>query len=123
MELRIAHGESLCRAAEPAIETLSKYHAEHGTYPTNLQDIPDFQRLAEASNVTFRQGRKRHGPWDVGFVEGPQMVIYLWPHDYLCIVPLERPAMMSFTRFDVLKKDSHSRGWAEDHLIWDFSGF
>jgi hypothetical protein len=118
-EVRIWHCESICRAAKPAIETLLKYQAEHGSYPAKLQDVPEFQRLADRGKVSFREGRNRYGPWDVGFFEGPDMVVYLWPRDYLCVVPLERPLMMRITRFYILKKDSNTPTWTEDHIMWD----
>lgn len=122
-EMRIWHCDSICRAAEPSIAILVNYHVEHGSYPTKLQDVPEFQRLAEAGKLSFCQGRNRYGPSDVGFFEGPDIVVYLWPHEFLCVVPLERPIIMSITRFYVLKKGSNSPSWTEDHIIWDYSGF
>jgi hypothetical protein len=121
-QVRIWHCDSICSAAEPAIASLLKYQAEHGSFPAKLQELPDFQKLAESARISFRQGRNRYGPSDVGFFQGPDMVVYLWPQEYLCVVPLERPIIMSITRFYVLQKASNSPNWAEDHIIWDYSG-
>jgi hypothetical protein len=120
-QVRIWHCESKCRAAEPAIQILRKYQMDHGSYPSQLLQVPEFTSLAERAKVSIREGRDRYGASDVGFFEGPDMIVYLSPGDYLCVVPIERPFIMSITRFYVLRRNSITSTWSEDYFIWTLS--
>lgn len=110
--------ESWCKAVEPALEALRKYHAERGTYPTQLAQVPEVERIVKTQGLSLRAGRDPYGPWDVGFFRGPELIVYLWSDEYRLIVPLERPFIMSFTRFYILRRDAHSPKWTEDHVVW-----
>ena len=119
---RMWHCESVCNKTRPFMESLEKYRTEHGSYPSKLEDLPGFGALLKRGKVTLRQGRFLRFGIDVGKVEDVEMTVYLEPHNYLCIVPMERKLIMSGTRFYVLQKDSRSPNWTEDHLVWTLSG-
>lgn len=122
IQVRTWYCESICEKTRPLIEALERYRAEHGSYPTDLQLLAEFRSLNEGGIVTVRQGRNLRSGIDVGGIDDADVTFWLDPHDYLCVVPLEKRSPMSFSRFYILRKDSHSPDWTEDHLIWYFSG-
>lgn len=110
--------ESTCRTLEPALDALRQFHSEHGSFPTQLTQVPEFRRLAEAGRITLREGRSQGGMIQVNFFNTPDVMIYLGSSDYLCVVLLERPMIMSFTRFNILRQDATSPKWTEDRVVW-----
>jgi hypothetical protein len=123
-QVRFWHCESIGAKAAPAIEALRQYRSVHGFYPARLAEVPEFDQLIANVRISVREGYVGYRQLSITpFDDPPDMIVYLQRDGCLCAIPLERPALMSFTRFYYLWKDSDSHNWAEAHTVWCLGGF
>jgi len=121
-QIRRLQCEARCARAEPALQELQTYKDRRGSYPAELSEVPAIESLARTEGITIRQGRIGRAGIDVEHLEEADITIYLQRDGYLCVAPLERKLPMSITRFYILRKDSGSPDWIQDHLIWFLTG-
>ena len=115
---RDAYCRRIRAKCEPVLVALEAYRAEHGAYPEALAVISNIEALKSDAGIVICDDRfSKHGV-DVGIMDNADAVIYLDPHRYTCVVPIERRLPMSFTPFYVYLRNSGDVAWVHDYIIW-----
>ncbi|MBI5367559.1 MAG: hypothetical protein HZA54_11020 [Planctomycetes bacterium] len=112
----------LTRECDRIIAGVNRYRETHGEYPLVVEDVPEYARVSGKSRFSFSQGRVLSRGIEVSVIDSSDATIYLSPRGYLLVIGLEKPFMMSFTRFDVLMASSEHPEWRDDHIIHYITG-
>jgi len=115
---REAYTRAVCRKCEPLLAALAKYEQTHGSYPTDLSQLPDIDGLMERSGVTIVGERFGRDGLPLGRIDEADAVVYLDANCWKCVVPIERRFFISISRFYVYSKMSEKPVWRRDYLIW-----
>ena len=121
IQIRKAYCRHLCRAAEPLFNALEEYRSLHGFYPDHLKKLPNALILESETGLVIREGPliNKSLDLDLGELGESNLTIYFAPNgDFVCLVPIERPFLMSFTRFEVFLRSSENSRWQEDSILW-----
>jgi hypothetical protein len=117
---REAYARAVRRRCEPVLAALETYRSVHGSYPTDLSQIPGIDGLIEESGVTIVGERFGRFGLPLGKIDEADAVVYLVGNRWECVVPIEQMPIMSFTRFYVYLKASDDPDWQHHYLIWQW---
>ncbi len=121
IQLRRENCKSICNAAEPLIAAVDAFYKEHGTYPSATEIDAQLSALSRNAGITFmRRSFLSSGSFDVADLNDADVTVYISSKECFWLVPIERPSIMSFTRFAVFMRSNESAGWTEDSMRWTF---
>jgi hypothetical protein len=117
---RDVHCRSICSRSEPILAALEAYRAQHGQYPANLGLLPNIDDLKSTARLNLTEGVFAKGKRniDVGAADVADAVLYLDRDNWICLVPIERPVMLSFTRFCTYRRDNGYPSWEPTEQLW-----
>ena len=108
-----------CGACAPLLAALDQYQAEHGRYPSRLEEAPGFPEAARTAGLRVSQGSfSKLGDMYLEGINDCDAMIYLSDADYVCAVPVTRLLPFSFTRFYVYSRASRDPRWRYEKVIW-----
>ena len=111
---RRAQALSVCRRCEPIFASLNAYKQTHGSFPTSA--VPILGQTGTGLNIS--QGRLSSGGIGLEELNSSDVVVYLQTNSYLCVVPVTKQLLMSFTRLYVYRRDSDNAQWVYDKMVW-----
>ena len=77
----------------------------------------DVRDYIEEEEREFNDGR-----FDVSGLGELDAIFCLGPNSFSCVVPIERPQIMSITRFYIYQKGPHDHRWRQIDVFWMWGG-
>ena len=100
---------------------IQKNHSEHGFYPEGLRKIQGFDAALRKSGLRIDvRGLSRYG-FSVGGINNYDALICVGTEGYVCVVPVTKKLLLSFTRFYVYASSNSQPSWTYDKILWTLS--
>ena len=113
--VRRAHCRRICRAAEPVVEALHRYKADHGRYPKRLDQIPGMDEIRRNLGVSVQEGKMSRNGIETANLYNADVTVHLKRSCFYCVVPVQKKLMRSRTRFTVYARGTKDDGW---RYVW-----
>ena len=117
------HARRVCTQCDAVIHELENYRVDNGVFPTNVANLASIEDLTKLHRIYLGQatsdGEVQWQPHEVGRTD---VSLFISPTGYICIVPIERTSLISFSSFSVYARANGDARWQKRKVHWSLLG-